>query len=203
MRQVDLYLAEDFKIINTTDYQTNNNNFNHKQLFSGEQGIWGIFRNSDDQIVTVDVTMYLFAKCYNQSYWTNTDSTKWVIFPKKNHALIEWSQGSGIISQINWKNGLRKFTVKTNTPSTLNLRTFYYPGWKIYVDSKPISTNLCTSDGRIQINLPSSGKFDVLISYDGTKAEKLGNWMSFIMLVASTIYFIFFTEISKQYQTTK
>ncbi len=97
--------------------------------------------------------------------------------PQRNYELIEWDQGSGEISDLEWQFGWRQFRVNALQPGRLLLRMYSWPGWQVRVGDQ-ISEGMDHSrDGRLQITVPQ-GETQVEVRYRGSKAEQWGRWIS-------------------------
>jgi hypothetical protein len=192
MQKVDIYLSKN--VVHKNIQFDKNNQHVFQKLVAGENNIWGIFINNRKEIYTVDVTDYFYPQCFKADYWEQYDNLYMTLLPKRNYSLLEWEKGVGKIKNLKWGLGLREFNVKTDTISILNLKTLYFPGWNISIDSldssEEKSSYSCTSDGRISLYLPP-GEFNILVSYEGTKYDMIGFHLSFITLISTLVYFVF------------
>ena len=193
MEAVDLYLLKSSKASTASFDSPANQDFH--EIIINDKDIWIVFKNNQNEVITVDVLDYL-PKQVDLTYWQKTNKD-FIYLPKRNYDLIEWEKGRGEVNHLKWSLGFRKFTISTQTESIINLKTLYYPGWKIDVNPV-VPTNKSstekenigqTPDGRIQLSLPP-GLFNIVLYYQGTRAEQIGMTISIISLVSMVIYFV-------------
>ena len=161
------------------------------------------FLNRERNFFPADVLDYVPQTTSIDNQWLTLKGTQnnEIIHLPPDYPAIEFIKGHGDFTIKQWNKGQRRFNIRVIEEATLNLKTFYYPGWKIELtpDIKsqdrqyPISP---AKDGRIQLKLPK-GVYDVKIYYGGTTAEKIGSLISisiiFILLV------VFFDSFLKNY----
>jgi hypothetical protein len=107
---------------------------------------------------------------------------------KKNQADVIQGEGEIVASVI--KNSSRKYEINAKTPLTLVDKTFYFPGWNVYVDG--VKTNIEFQNpnyrGVITYNVPM-GKHLVYLTFEDTKVRLLGKIMSIVFLSGFIIIF--------------
>jgi hypothetical protein len=115
---------------------------------------------------------------------------------------IEIVRGQGNFTIEDWYPGKRHLTVEATTEIVLNLKTFFYPGWK--VEATPFPANLerenlfvSAPDGRMQLKLPS-GTYDIKIVYRGTLAERIGTAVSL-----ATVSLLIFPGLKFKFKHTR
>jgi hypothetical protein len=172
MNQLDLYLTGRQQV--SLSVQDNPHDF-RQVLGKASLGIHGLFLTHGGQVTTTDVLDYL-PKEVDLAHWTKTDRP-WVYIPLHDYPKLEIEGGQGTGSIRAWSPGTRQFAVNAKSQIVMNVKTLYYPGWKVdAVDAtsglevKPEVSN--TSDGRIQMRLPS-GKYSIWLTYVGTTAERV------------------------------
>ncbi len=114
--------------------------------------------------------------------WTG-ETDQYPVHPEKV-GIIE---GKGKVTHKELSNSWRKYTVDNETPTRMVDYTFYFPGWKVWVDGQ--LTNIEFQDpsyrGVITYNVPA-GKHDIELRFTDTKVRILGN----IISVAAVLGFI-------------
>ena len=106
--------------------------------------------------------------------------------PIKKQPKISLLNGQAEIQLNQWKSYQRNFNVTVQKPSTIRIRTYYYPAWHLYVDNQPYPINM-SEDGTIKINL-EKGNHKVELIYHWTPAFKAGIFLSifsFLLIIFS------------------
>lgn len=114
------------------------------------------------------------------------------MLPDRNYSLVEWINGDGLVSEMNWRFGYRSFHINSPEGGTLALRMYSWPGWQIKVNGKSYSWSAASSiaaDGRLQLTVPS-GLAKVQVNYKGTSVEQVGQMISFLCWVGIIIYLV-------------
>ncbi len=106
----------------------------------------------------------------------------WAPQPPADPALedIKFVSGDGIYSTLVKKTNRQKYLVTTWTPATIvELQTYYFPGWKIWVDGKEVKIDPSRDKtlGRMQVDL-SPGKHTVTARLTNTPIRTIGNILS-------------------------
>jgi len=70
-----------------------------------------------------------------------------------------------------------RIRVSTAEGFVLRLYTFYFPGWKAYVNGEPVEIEIAGPEGFITIPLPP-GEHDVMVRFESTLPRKLGAILS-------------------------
>lgn len=126
---------------------------------------WGMLENSLGQPFMTDVSEY---------------TPRWIPdpphLPKRTYNLVEWERGSGDITDLIWKPGFRTFQVISEFPGSLQVRSYTWPGWAVYLNQYRIQIE-ASADGRLRIPI-QEGKTQVQIVYEGTHAEQWGLWLT-------------------------
>ena len=84
------------------------------------------------------------------------------------------------------KTNRQEFLITIQTPTAVaELQTYYFPGWKIWVDDKQVKIDPSRDKvlGRMQIDL-TPGKHQVLARFTATPVRTIGNTLSLIAWVA-------------------
>jgi len=111
-------------------------------------------------------------------------------FPKEKVEVID--ENCHINNLIN-KSNLQSFTADCDKSSIIQINTAYYPGWKIVVNNKNITSqakqNLSQSNGMIQFSL-NPGQHQVIAQFQDTSLRQISKFVSFFTL--SLILFLCF-----------
>lgn len=136
-------------------------------------------------------------------YWTKTNlhgnilNTIWTgpteKYPvqKQKGAIIA---GQGKILSREERNSWRKYTVQAESQLRMADYTFYFPGWKVYIDKAPTIIEWQDENyrGVITYHIPP-GKHDVLVVFSETKTRMIGNAVTLI-----SIFSLFFASFFRK-----
>ena len=97
-------------------------------------------------------------------------------------------EGKGAILSSKVSNSIRTYQVAARTQIRMVDYTFYFPGWKVYVDGNPVTIEFQNPDYRGVITyLVPSGNHTVIVKYTDTKVRLLGKiatiFFSFLFIV--------------------
>ena len=104
---------------------------------------------------------------------------------------IEIIKGEGKIEEANIKNSLREYVIVAKTELNVVDYTFYFPGWKVFVDKKeiPIEFQDPGYRGVITFHVPP-GNHDVKVQFTDTLVRKIAKVISLIFCVTFILLFI-------------
>lgn len=104
--------------------------------------------------------------------------------------------GTGKVVKSELSNSWRKYSVDNETETRMVDYTFYFPGWKVWVDGQPVEIQFQDPDyrGVITYNVPA-GKHDIYLKFTNTKVRLLGNAIS----VAAVLGFIIAYQLQRRY----
>lgn len=107
-------------------------------------------------------------------------------------------EGDGKILQRVEKNSWRKYKVKANTDIRMVDNTFYFPGWKVYIDGKDTEIEFQDMNyrGTITYRVPK-GEHEVYLKFTETKVRKFGNILSILSLIFFLFVYIFRKKLFK------
>ncbi len=109
---------------------------------------------------------------------------KWAPMPPVDPAPgdIRFVSGDGIYSTLVKKTNRQEYLVTTWTPTAVaELQTYYFPGWKIWVDGKEVGIDPSRDKllGRMQVDL-TPGKHQILARFTNTPIRTIGNTLSLL-----------------------
>lgn len=116
--------------------------------------------------------------------WTaSTDSYP---IKKQKPEIID---GSGEITSQKVTNSTREYQINAQSPVRLRDNTFYFPGWKVWVDGEevPIEFQDINHRGVITYQVPT-GLHQVKLAFTPTKVRLLGNIISLLSITALLIF---------------
>ena len=88
--------------------------------------------------------------------------------------------GRGIYSPLTFKSNLQQYLVTMFIPGTIELQTYYFPGWRYWLDGIEVKNyKLDPLLGRPQIAI-SSGRHEILARFTNTPIRTIGNTLSLI-----------------------
>ena len=102
------------------------------------------------------------------------------------------TSGEGDYNRISKRTNFQEYQVDISTPTAVvELQTFYFPGWKVYLDGKEVSIEPKRDPllGRMQIDVPA-GNHNITALFTNTPIRTLGNTLSLISWFLVLIYFI-------------
>lgn len=165
------------------------------------------FLDNDRQFFQGDVYDYIPHTVSVKNEWLylgSSNNNKQKILLPKQYSSIEIVQGQGNFSIVKWGQEKRYFKFQSTTGAILNLKTYYYPGWKIEVTPTLTVENQkqlisVARDGRIQLKLPA-GFYSIKIYYQGTIAEQIGLLITFctVLILGGVLLFKVKTKSSSK-----
>ena len=123
------------------------------------------------------------------------EKPRWVDYEKidkdgdvKQAVVIQ--KGTGSAEVIAWESAERVVAIKATQPITVRIRTFYFPGWKAYVDGirKEIKTE--EDVGAMLIEIPK-GKHELVLRFEDTPVRyysKIISLITFCVLVFISLF---------------
>jgi uncharacterized membrane protein len=125
----------------------------------------------------------------------NYEKPKWVDYEKidkdeniKQTVVIQ--KGEGSVEVMVWKSAERVIEIKALKPVTLRIRTFYFPGWKAYVDGVQAEIKIEKNIGAMLIDIPK-GEHTLIVKFEDTPVRyysKIISLCSFFSLVFLVMY---------------
>lgn len=105
---------------------------------------------------------------------------------------VEVLSGTGKIESVEVQNSSRKITTTSSEPIRLLDKTFYFPGWHVYVDGieVPIEFQDIEHRGVITYMVPA-GSHNVFMNFSDTKVRLVGKVLSGIGLILSLLFLYF------------
>lgn len=104
---------------------------------------------------------------------------------------IEFFHGSGTYERLQKTSNKQKYTVFANADSTIIIQTFYFPGWKIWLDGKQVNPEPLRDPekiGRIIVDVPA-GIHEVSLKFVDTPVRLIANTISVISLLSLIIVY--------------
>lgn len=95
---------------------------------------------------------------------------------------MEFIQGSGEYTTQVKRSNFQEYNVSVKTAdSVLQVNTFYFPGWKVFIDGTAIDIDPKDDPelGRMRVNL-QKGSYNVLVRLTDTPIRSLGNFLSLV-----------------------
>ena len=109
---------------------------------------------------------------------------------------IDSSNSNTDISVQKWISHSRIFEVFSEIPHSIRLKTFYFPGWNIYVDGKKIDASMDPKMGSIIFNV-APGKHEIRIEFELTPIRKYSIYISLFSLLVFIYLSIKFKSLKK------
>jgi len=93
---------------------------------------------------------------------------------------LDFVEGSGVFTRIVKNSHLQQYQLEVaETPATVELQTYYFPGWRAWVDGQeqPIDPSRDPLLGRIQVDVPA-GTHTLVVKFTNTPVRSVGNTIS-------------------------
>lgn len=105
--------------------------------------------------------------------------------------------GQGKILSSKLKNSSRTYIIDANTPVQMVDYTFYFPGWKVYIDGRQTTIQFQDANyrGLIEYSVPA-GKHQVLLKFEDTKIRLLAKLISLLSIFLFLILLIFRNRVN-------
>ena len=120
-------------------------------------------------------------------------------YPYKD-TKVEIFEGDGKISDLSVSNSSRSFTINSITNTKIADYTFYFPGWRTYIDGE--ETQIQFQDpkyrGVITYEVPS-GQHSITSSFTNTKPRIIGNAFSIMGLLIFCLFVTIFPKAQKKF----
>ncbi len=116
--------------------------------------------------------------------------------PKLNQPEISVIEGNANIEVKNWSSYTREFNINVNEPSTLRIRTYYYPAWHLEINNQSYDIEML-NDGTIGFNL-TPGNYQGKLTYQFTPAFKLGLFCSGFSLIIAILLYLKLNQAAKK-----
>ncbi|MBI2995623.1 MAG: hypothetical protein HYY52_02815 [Candidatus Melainabacteria bacterium] len=81
-----------------------------------------------------------------------------------------------------WLSHERMFEIFSPTPHQVRLRTFFFPGWNVYIDGKNTIINIDPKSGAMVFEAPG-GKHEITVRFENTPIRKISLYISFGALI--------------------
>jgi hypothetical protein len=98
-------------------------------------------------------------------------------------------EGKGRVEVVTWKSAERSIDVTAQTPLRLRMRTFYFPGWKAYIDHVQTDIEIEKNIGAILVDMPK-GRHTLLVKFEDTPVRFYAKLVSLGMLILVSIFLI-------------
>ncbi len=108
--------------------------------------------------------------------------------PLVGQSKVSVIKGEAEIKIEQWKSYQRLFKITPKKPSTIRIRTYFYPAWHLFINQKPQPIGI-VDDGTIKFNL-EPGTYTVELRYQWTRAFTIGVVLSVVSLVMLILFWI-------------
>jgi len=97
-------------------------------------------------------------------------------------------KGEGKVEIADWKAESRMIKIKAIQPLTARIRTFYFPGWKAYIDGNQTEIKREDGSGAMLVNIPE-GDYELKLVFEDTPVRYYGKIISFFSFITILIFF--------------
>lgn len=131
--------------------------------------------HEDEYYLSFPGTTYFHGETITK--WSAGDASK---YPKNQIEIIE---GCATINNHKRNTIMQEFTVDAREPSKILINTFYYPGWRVYIDNQntPIEFQDPNHRGLITFRLPP-GTHHILVTFGETTLRAAANSISIVTI---------------------
>jgi hypothetical protein len=97
-------------------------------------------------------------------------------------------EGNGSAQILAWKSAQRSLVTQSNGPLLIEVRTFYFPGWKAYVDGDEVNIGVKSGKGAMIVKAPP-GRHRVDMVFQDSRARRVGKAITLasIAIIAGAI----------------
>jgi len=137
-------------------------------------------------------SIYFYSK---ENLYAQVMNTIWT-GPTQNYPVKKMKgeiiEGKGAIIKRNEHNSWREYEIQATSDVRLADYTFYFPGWKVYLDTKevPIEFQDMNYRGVITYKVPQ-GMHNIVVKFTETKIRLLGDFISLFSLIILGLLIIF------------
>src|SRR3989344_3795826 len=109
---------------------------------------------------------------------------RWQEKPSPQNLGVVW--GAPIDYQIHRRDAeIHEYTVTASVTTQISDNTLYFPGWKVYVDGKPVEITYADANWRGEITFPvPPGTHSVRVVFEETKLRRVADAISLVSLTA-------------------
>lgn len=123
--------------------------------------------------------------------WQDEYLPKWVKEKPKDYATdkVKIISGNGKITNVIWGYLNKEIRVETQTHNTIQIAHVYYPGWKVYVNSKISEIRYDNPGGLMQVDV-TTGKNKIIFVFSRTPLRFVSELVSIFGLVLLLVMII-------------
>ena len=107
--------------------------------------------------------------------------------PKENE--FDFSGKDINVTPIKLDSIFREFEIVSKTESVVNFRSFWFPGWHVYVNDNEVYTHIKSDDGTILFSVPA-GISNVKVIFKNTQLRDISSIISLIGLALVVVIFL-------------
>lgn len=117
----------------------------------------------------------------------------WAPFPPADGQsdLVKFVKGTGAYTLHAYKTNFQHYTIEASESGTLEVQTYYFPGWKMWLDSSEVQIDPSRDPllGRMQVDV-SQRTHDLVLKFSDTPVRFGGDALSLIAWSVLILYFI-------------
>jgi hypothetical protein len=106
-----------------------------------------------------------------------------------SHTKVTIIEGKGKAEVIRWSSDEKIITTTAVVPMELRLRSFYFPGWKVYKDGMAADIEIEKRRGTILVSVPK-GQHTIEIRFQDTPVRYYGKMISLVSLLSTIVLVI-------------
>jgi len=119
-------------------------------------------------------------------------NTSTLAIEKKDLPLVSFEllSGQGNIKIVKDDFVKKEYEIDIQSSATMKLNTYYFPGWKAYLNGKELTINNDNKLKLITVNLPSNSKGELKFVFQNTPIRTFANLISFLSLLILGYYLL-------------
>jgi hypothetical protein len=141
---------------------------------------------SDDLMRQFDGTRPLDVSSYEWVFDDLYVPAQSVGFDYASQPVVERVVSSNVhgstISVVDETSNKFRFDIQNSGDSVINIRTFWFPGWKAFVNEQEVDVGVNSKDGTMLVHVPD-GSSTVVVIFSDTPVRKFAVWISFAGLI--------------------
>jgi hypothetical protein len=102
---------------------------------------------------------------------------------------IEIVKGEGTSEILSWKSAERTIKLIAEHPIVVKVQTFYFPGWKAYLDGTEIALQIDSATGAMLIDIPK-GDHMLKLKFVDTPVRYYGKLISLLSFLALGLFLL-------------
>lgn len=118
-------------------------------------------------------------------------------------SLFSVIEGTGVVAVVKERPSSREYNFNAATDSRISFNTFFFPGWKLFVNNQPQDIQFQDPNYRgVMTTKLTAGDHKVLLTYTDTRARKLAKYLSLTAILLMTLSIIVYIIVASRIRST-